>query len=203
MDKQFISYHYHGDQVHPEGLQSRFTSYEHLGSLINKFTNTRPCNAIKNRALLEVALASRVKYNTNKYGDLVSPHCSLVADKGHHCVKCRNFIRSLMKKKIVLDKNPKKWKEFDKRMKHRKLESCRRKVHVLERKAKVKWALLICITESNSVKSLFYHLSYAGHFNFAQGSTSRLSTTNGRGQEEFSGAQTATSVTNGNISYNP
>lgn len=137
MDSQIVSYHYHGVQVFPHGFARKFTSLEHLGEMITAFSFTRPCSSIQLRALKEVAFGSRIRYNVNRNGDLTSPQCKLVADKGHHCIKCRNLIRSLMSRKMALQKQPIKRNMFDKHKQRRNLENCRRKIVTLKRKATV------------------------------------------------------------------
>lgn len=98
MESQIVSYHYCGEEVYPEGLLRRLSSCEYLMELISKFSATKPCIPISEISLKNVAVGSKAKFTTTRCGDLVSLKCNLIADKGNHCVNCRNLKRSLGKK---------------------------------------------------------------------------------------------------------
>lgn len=156
MDSQQISYHYHGCRVYLETLERVFTSYEHLGELITQFSATRPCSSITQRSLKEVALGSRVKYNTNDYGDMVSVNCKLVADKGHHCVNCRKLVTSLKRRKKALQNKSNKWNIGDKWKKRGKLQNCKRQMATLKRKAQVLLVVNHIEVNLNAIISIIY-----------------------------------------------
>lgn len=137
MDSQFILYHFRGKQVYLEGRPKKFSSYEHLIEIIMKLSDAKPCSPITQRSLKDVAIGSKVKFATNCSGDIVSPNCKHVADKGRHCVNCRNLVKSLRKRKIWLEKNNIQENVSHKSKEHSNLKDCRRQIATLLRKEQV------------------------------------------------------------------
>ena len=154
-DSQEVSYYLNGHKIGPIGLGRSFTNFEDISRLIFNFDRKKFCNGVDS-SLQDVGIPAgvagiqnecRLKVSARFAGMLDSgvfrsKNCSILTERKKSCVNCRQFKSYLLKrlrnqpKDIEITKNKCNCSSRA-RSRQIKLNACRRRIRLLESRAKV------------------------------------------------------------------
>ena len=144
---QKVLYYFNGKKISSSDLENNFSSIEDLSRLIIAFGLKTICTGISDRTLHTVETSTRTSCVWDNDGVLRSTKCSFVSEKSKLCEKCfalKQYIRKKLKttQKQVEIKRPKFRCCSSTKQKQTKIDNGRRRIRVLESRAKVTIILL-------------------------------------------------------------